>query len=384
MEWTEVQLGDVLQYEQPTKYLVESSNYIHDKNATPVLTAGKTFLLGFTKERNGIFKNDLPVIIFDDFTTASKLVQFPFKVKSSAIKILHANRNIADIRYLYFVMQTINFKILKHKRHWISEYSKLQIKLPPLTEQRRIVENLEKAFNNIAEALSTLESNINKANLLKQSVTNSIFCSSNFELKKLDDIALINPKKDFGNLDENDEVTFVPMESVNEVTGSISKRETKKLGAVRKGYTSFLERDVIFAKITPCMENGKCAVVRELTNNIGFGSTEFYVIRAKSDIVPEYLWYFLRQESVRKNAKKHFTGAAGHKRVPKNFMENLEVPMPMKNGMPDKLEQQLRVAQLDKVSLLSQELDKLILKQKSLFYSLQPSVLDQNFSHIIL
>jgi len=103
-----------------------------DKYATPVLTAGKTFILGYTNEKDGIFNKNLPVIIFDDFTTSIKFVDFPFKVKSSAMKILHTKKNRVDIKFLYYAMQKIKFVNNEHKRYWISEYSKIKIPLPSI------------------------------------------------------------------------------------------------------------------------------------------------------------------------------------------------------------------------------------------------------------
>jgi len=141
-KWPMVELGEVLDYEQPTKYIVESVDY-DDKYATPVLTAGKSFVLGYTDETNGIFKEKLPVIIFDDFTTASKFVDFPFKVKSSAMKILHADKKRANIKFLFHTMQRITFPINEHKRYWISEYSKIKIPLPPLEVQEKIVAEID-------------------------------------------------------------------------------------------------------------------------------------------------------------------------------------------------------------------------------------------------
>ena len=141
-DFDKVMLGDVLDYEQPTKYIVESENY-EDSFETPVLTAGKSFILGYTNEVNGIFKNDLPVIIFDDFTTATQFVDFPFKVKSSAMKILKAKEDVADIRYLYYMMQNIEFNSSEHKRYWISQYSQIEIPLPSLEIQQRIVSEIE-------------------------------------------------------------------------------------------------------------------------------------------------------------------------------------------------------------------------------------------------
>ena len=138
-----VKFDDVLKYEQPKKYIVETEHY-DDSFNTPVLTAGKSFILGFTDEKNGIF-NDIPVIIFDDFTTSFHFVDFPFKVKSSALKILKAVRDKADIKYLYYKMLTIKFEAEQHKRYWISKYSQIQIYLPPLATQQRIATILDQA-----------------------------------------------------------------------------------------------------------------------------------------------------------------------------------------------------------------------------------------------
>jgi type I restriction enzyme, S subunit len=143
MSWDLVRLGDVLFYEQPTKYLVESENY-NSSYLTPVLTAGKTFILGYTNEREGIYEK-LPAIIFDDFTTETKYVDFPFKAKSSAMKILTCDAAQADIKFLYYFLQTIQFDAEQHKRYWISTYANFQIPLPPLPVQKRIAEILDAA-----------------------------------------------------------------------------------------------------------------------------------------------------------------------------------------------------------------------------------------------
>lgn len=138
-----VKLDDVLKYEQPTKYIVETENYSNDFK-TPVLTAGKSFILGYTDEINGIF-NDVPVIIFDDFTTAFHYVDFPFKVKSSAMKILKAVKERSDLKYLFYKMQTISIDKDLHKRYWISKYSQIQISLPDIPIQQKIAAVLDKA-----------------------------------------------------------------------------------------------------------------------------------------------------------------------------------------------------------------------------------------------
>lgn len=141
-KWDMVKLGDILDYEQPTNYIVESVEY-DDSYKTPVLTAGQSFILGYTDDEMGIF-NNLPVIIFDDFTTSTKFVNFPFKVKSSAMKILKLNNSkVANIKYVYYVMQNIKFDSSTHKRYWISEYANIKIPLPPLEVQEEIVRELD-------------------------------------------------------------------------------------------------------------------------------------------------------------------------------------------------------------------------------------------------
>lgn len=146
--WHRSELGSLLDYKQPTPYLVSSTAY-DDAYLTPVLTAGKTFVLGYTNEDFGIYQEQLPVIIFDDFTTDSKFVDFPFKAKSSAMKILSPRKGVS-IKYIYEAMQMLNFKVGGHQRHWISIFSNLVIPLPEHEEQERIAFVLATADQEVA------------------------------------------------------------------------------------------------------------------------------------------------------------------------------------------------------------------------------------------
>ena len=154
-EWGSKLLGDLLDYEQPTKYLVKNTKY-DDKYGIPVLTAGKTFILGYTHEKNNPFQN-VPVIIFDDFTTSSKYVDFSFKVKSSAMKILKVKNERVNLKFVYERMQLIDFPLGDHKRYWISEFSNLLIKVPEFEEQ-----------NNISQILFDMDSEIKELETKKE------------------------------------------------------------------------------------------------------------------------------------------------------------------------------------------------------------------------
>ena len=152
--WTEYALGQLLSFEQPTAYIVESTDY--DNNyKTPVLTAGKTFILGYTNEEQGIY-DVLPVIIFDDFTTASQYVNFKFKVKSSAMKILTTNTDLVLPKFIFYRMQIIKFDASTHKRYWIQHYSKIKVKIPPLATQERIVSRIEELFSQLDAGVAEL------------------------------------------------------------------------------------------------------------------------------------------------------------------------------------------------------------------------------------
>ena len=153
-----VKLGEVLGYEQPSKYIVKSKDYITE--GLPVLTAGQTFILGYTDETDGVFhaSADNPVIIFDDFTTSFHWVEFDFKVKSSAMKMLRVNsEREVSFRFVYYAMKCIKYQSMEHSRQWISKYSQIEIPLPPLEVQTEIVRILDKFTSLEAELEAELD-----------------------------------------------------------------------------------------------------------------------------------------------------------------------------------------------------------------------------------
>lgn len=182
-EWKTYELGTLLSYEQPTAYIVESTDY-NDNYQTPVLTAGKSFIIGYTNETSGIYKS-LPVIIFDDFTTSSQYVNFPFKVKSSAMKILSPNTELVLPKFIYYRMQIIQFDHSTHKRYWIQQYSKIKVKIPPIPEQERIICKIEELFSKLDASVAELKTAKEKLKVYRQAVLKEAFDSVQANSKRV-------------------------------------------------------------------------------------------------------------------------------------------------------------------------------------------------------
>ncbi|MDP2754000.1 MAG: restriction endonuclease subunit S, partial [Nitrospirota bacterium] len=170
----------------------------------------------------------------------------------------------------------------------------------------------------------------------------------NWKMVRLGEVCEINPSRP-KNFKRSPEAltTFVPMASVNEKTGTIAKPEVVPYSKVAKGYTYFEENDVLFAKITPCMQNGKHVIARNLIDLIGFGTTEFHVLRPKNEVLPEWIYFFIRQPYFLQEATAYFTGAVGQQRIPEYFLSDYIIPLPP-------LKEQTRIA--SKLQELMQEI----------------------------
>jgi type I restriction enzyme S subunit len=179
--------------------------------------------------------------------------------------------------------------------------------------------------------------------------------ASSWQTCDLGEVVEINPRRpaSLSGLNRKTRVSFVPMAAVSEIEGTISNPETRPISEVSKGFTYFAEGDVIFAKITPCMQNGKSAIARGLTSGLGFGSTEFHVLRPSASVTPEWVHFLVRQKAFRNAAALHFRGSAGQQRVPAAFLEKYRIPVPpieQQRGIVARISEcLLRVAEISQI-----------------------------------
>lgn len=303
-----------------------------------------------TKDYNNVSVGAFLRIIRASSVTYKKFVAYYF--------LYNGYRN-----YIRHIVKGVNINNIKDT--YINQQEFL---LPPLPEQRRIVSKIEELFSRLDEGVNKLKTVKIQIARYRQAVLKAAFegeltkqwrkkegIKFEYIAKKISDIVFINPKLPNKEIDDELEVSFLPMKAVDEETGKFDLTETRLYSQVKKGYTPFIDNDVIFAKITPCMENGKAAVVRNLKNGIGFGSTEFHVFRAKDDsLVPEYLFYFLIQRNFRQEAKKNMTGAVGQMRVPANYIAGCEIPL------PSKIEQLVVVSEIKRLFSVCDNAEKLV------------------------
>jgi len=310
-EYKKVKLFEVLDYEQPTKYIVTTTEY-SDEYSTPVLTAGKSFILGYTNEESGIFKTPLPVIIFDDFTTASKLVSFPFKVKSSAMKILKAKDEIANVVFLYYLIQHIKFDSSDHKRYWLSQYSQIQISLPPLSIQKEIVSEIE-GYQKI----------IDGAKMVVENYKPKIDIDPEWEMVELGEVA----KPEYGFTEkakEEGDVRFIRITDIG-TDGKLITTSPKYIDLTKEAKKCLLKpNDIVLARTGATY--GKTMIFEESYPAV-FAS---FLMRLNFDtkrIFPKYYWVFAQSENYINQAASLMTGG-GQPQFNGNAVVKIKIPIP--------------------------------------------------------
>lgn len=348
-KWSMVRLGDVTRIQNG--YAFKSSEF--KKSGVPIVRIGNlngntvdidseicyTEKFWYDNPEFRIHKND--ILIAMSGATVGKIGLYNQDIPAllnQRVGKISANSDKLDYRYLFRYMKSYIFNNQVKRMAAgcaqpnisVSQISEIRIPLPPLEIQKHIAQTLD----TVSELLAMRKQQLAELDNLGKAVFYDMFGDpikndKGWETKKLSDCCYVNPKKlEIDYFTDDFEVSFVSMASVS-VDGEISTNDIRKYKDVKAGFTYFYENDVLFAKITPCMENGKGAIARGLKNNIGFGSTEFHVLRPKEDISnSEWLYYLTILPAFRKIAEKNMKGSAGQKRVPASFFDKFLVPLP--------------------------------------------------------
>lgn len=298
VEWKK--LDDLLDYEQPTPYLVKSTEY-DDSYSIPVLTAGQSLLLGYTNETDGIYKacKDNPCIIFDDFTTSFHWIDFDFKVKSSAMKMLRPKKCV-NFRYVYYAMLGINFIPGGHQRHWISKYSQFEIPIPPLSEQERIVGILDTFTASIDNLKEQIAQRRKQYEYYRDQLLD-LEGKPGVEMKKISDIAKNFTGLTYSPKNVSDEGTLVLRSSnINEDKLSFEDNVFVQMEIPER--TIVHENDILI-----CVRNGskrlvgKAAMITKEADGMAFGA--FMTILRTNDVNSKFLFYAWQSNKIKKQYK---------------------------------------------------------------------------------
>jgi len=241
------------------------------------------------------------------------------------------------------------------------------------------VKILDELFEKIAKAKGNTEKNLQNARELFETYLQSVFANLGDEWggKTLGEVCVIKPpkKETKEKLKDAGSVTFLPMKDLGILTKEINATKERQLKDVFSSYTYFADDDVLLAKITPCFENGKIGIARNLTNGVGFGSSEYIVFRSKGEIIPDYLYYFLTRNQFREEGKKLMTGAVGHKRISKDFIYSYYLPFPK-----SLFEQKAIVSKLDTLSAETKKLEAICQQKLVDLEELKKSILQKAFN----
>jgi type I restriction enzyme M protein len=273
------------------------------------------------------FEHEVGVSVLSAIGANCGRVFFP-KEKFTAIKntiTFTPNKEVIDPKFLYFILQNNKIPQRGSGQPFMSkgDTEKYKITLPPIEVQKEIVEQIEVKQNAIDHAKAIIQ-NLERERRYFGQLLRKL---EGVEWVELSELCEVNPKKSEVK-DRNFEVSFVPMSDVSEQDYYFESKQTKKISEVYKGYTYFAENDVLLAKITPCFENGKSAIARKLKNGIGFGSTEFIVLRANEKTIPEWIYNFIVNTSFINEGKNHMTGSAGQRRLNIDFVRKYKIPLP--------------------------------------------------------
>lgn len=317
--WEIKKIKDLLDFEQPTKYIVESSSYTSD-GKTPVLTANKSFVLGYTNETDGVYTNT-PAIIFDDFTTDSKYVDFPFKIKSSAIKILTNRDENTDLKFVYEIMKSFTFPIANHKRHYISQYQELDIVIPSTEEQKKIAMIL----SSIDIKINRMEDLISADEKLKIGLMQDFFDKSDWDQKEIDKVATVltggTPKTSMREFWDGD-INWMSSGEVNLRRVRNTEKKITQKGLDSSNASLLPIGTIMVALAGQGKTRGKVAVLEiETTCNQSLAG----IVTNQDLLFNEFLFYNLEY---RYQELRDVSGGEGRAGLNLKLIKNFKVPVP--------------------------------------------------------
>jgi type I restriction enzyme, S subunit len=386
--WDIKELGEVCQFfngQAHEKCINENGKY-KLINSKFVSSEGEIFKRT-DKALSPLYKDDIVMVMSD--VPNGKTIAKCFLVDEDDTYTL--NQRICVIRSNKFDIKFLFYQLNRNK-YFLSfdngenqtnlrkdDILKCKLFVPPLQEQQRIVTILDEAFSVIDKAKANTEQNLKNAKELFESELQRVFSEKGdgWEEKRLGDVFNMKPQKKEAKekLHEDDLVTFLPMEDLDVLNKNIASKKEKKLKEVTSSYTYFADNDLLMAKITPCFENGKLGIARNLKNGVGFGSSEYIVFRELGVVTQDYLFYFLSRNIVREVGKKLMTGAVGHKRVSKDWIENYIIPFP--KSLKD---QQTIVSKMDALREQTKKLEAVYSTKLQDLEELKKSVLSKAFS----
>jgi type I restriction enzyme S subunit len=298
-DWIECEFEDLLDYEQPTKYIVENDKY-NDSYKIPVLTAGKSFIKGYTNETDGIF-NNLPVIIFDDFTTASQYVDFQFKVKSSAMKILVPTSNLVNMKFMYYCMQVNKVRSDTHKRYWISVYAKKKLLLPPLIEQKAILLKIDELFSDLNKGIEDLNKAKDQLKIYRRAVLSSCFPKENsIEISEFVTSLSQGWSPKCINQNSMDETQWAVIKTTAIQPGRFVEEENKILppSLEPRAQHEIKEGDILITRAGPRVRVGICCLVRKTRRKLINCDKVYRLILDKNQVDAEYFEYAMNSPDI--------------------------------------------------------------------------------------
>ena len=321
-----VKLGDVLDYEQPTKYIVKCKDYQNE--GMPVLTAGQTFILGYTDETNGIFEasKENPVIIFDDFTTSFHWVDFNFKVKSSAMKMLRVlSEREVSFRFVYYAMKCIKYQSLEHSRQWISKYSQIEIPLPPIEVQTEIVRILDKFTSLEAELKAELDCRKRQYEYYRDKLLSfDNEGGQEVEWKKMSEVCLKTSKINWKLVEG--EYKYIDLSSVDRDNHKISDCTIiNKENAPSRAQQVVKTGDILFGTTRPTLMRF-CYIPKEYDGEVC--STGYCVIRVNNEMInSHFVYHFLFTRKFQEYVEGHQKGAS-YPAISNKDVMSFELPIP--------------------------------------------------------